>query len=162
MLENTVSPNHPPYTKEPRVCLPDKFGRDSKTFPRIHQPARAGFPTTIRSVQHRSKDDRDSWYSFDRETPWLGKSLPRKAAPSTNTILSAWPRFKKNSELPLAKSTKPNLQNSNFAPLGREINLALPVASFHQLTADLDWNDSALRASFTLDSATKSRTPWSI
>ncbi|KAH9244943.1 hypothetical protein BASA81_017620 [Batrachochytrium salamandrivorans] len=71
MLENTVSSNSLPYTKEPRVCLPDKFDWNPKTFPRVHQPARAGFPTTIRSVQHRSKDDRDSRYSFDRKRPGL-------------------------------------------------------------------------------------------
>ncbi|KAH9251020.1 hypothetical protein BASA81_011197 [Batrachochytrium salamandrivorans] len=57
--------------------------------------------------------------------------------------------LERNSEPPLAKSTKLNLRNLNFAPLGREINLApVYVASFHQLTADLDWNDSALRAQF--------------
>ncbi|KAH9263185.1 hypothetical protein BASA83_013486 [Batrachochytrium salamandrivorans] len=111
MLENTVSSNLP-YTKDlGYASLTNSM--ELEKLPRVHQPARAGFPTTIRSVQHRSKDDRDSRYSL------TGNAL-------------AW-----------------------------EINLAVYVASFHQLTADLDWNDSALRAHFTLDSATKSRTPWS-
>ncbi|KAH9247856.1 hypothetical protein BASA81_014539 [Batrachochytrium salamandrivorans] len=32
MLENTVSSNSLPYTKEPRVCLPDKFDGTRKNF----------------------------------------------------------------------------------------------------------------------------------
>ncbi|KAH6573373.1 hypothetical protein BASA62_002990 [Batrachochytrium salamandrivorans] len=76
MLENTVSSNSLPYTKEPRVCLPDKVRWNSEKLSRVYQPARAGFPTAIRSVQHRPKDDRDSRYSFDRKRPGLaGKSI---------------------------------------------------------------------------------------
>ncbi|KAH9264569.1 hypothetical protein BASA83_011974 [Batrachochytrium salamandrivorans] len=103
MLENTVSSNSLPYTKNLGCAFPISLTGTLKHSAGLSTTARAGFPTTIRSVQHRSKDDCDSRYSFDRKRPWLGR---------------------------------------------QEINPAVYVALFHQLTADLDWNDSALRAQF--------------
>ncbi|KAH9268690.1 hypothetical protein BASA83_009170 [Batrachochytrium salamandrivorans] len=50
---------------------------------------------------------------------------------------------------------------SNYNPIGREINLLRLCGLFHQLTADLDWNDSALRAQFYFGLSYESRMPWS-
>ncbi|KAH9244978.1 hypothetical protein BASA81_017585 [Batrachochytrium salamandrivorans] len=80
MLENTVSNNPLPYTKEPRVCLPDKFDGTRKHF--------RGFINQLELV-------------FQLQSDRQGNQ-----------------------------------------------SCSVYVASFHQLTADLDWNDSALRAQF--------------
>ncbi|KAH9263040.1 hypothetical protein BASA83_013656 [Batrachochytrium salamandrivorans] len=119
MLENTVSPNHPPYTKEPRVCLPDKFDGTRKHF--------RGFINQLELVFQLQSDR----YNTDQKMiATLGTLLTGNALAWYNPYLekphlyeydlSAWPRFKEKLRATFGEINQPSLQNSNFAPLGRE------------------------------------------
>ncbi|KAH9263649.1 hypothetical protein BASA83_012959 [Batrachochytrium salamandrivorans] len=102
MLENTVSSNSLPYTKEPRVCLPDKFDGTRKNF--------RGFINQLELVFQLQSDR----YNTDQ-----------KMIATLGTLLTG----------------------NALAWQGNQ-SCSVYVALFHQLTADLDWNDSALRAQF--------------
>ncbi|KAH9244815.1 hypothetical protein BASA81_017755 [Batrachochytrium salamandrivorans] len=115
MLENTVSSNSLPYTKEPRVCLPDKFDGTRKNF--------RGFINQLELVFQLQSDR----YNTDQ-----------KMIATLGTLLTG----------------------NALAWQGNQ-SCSVYVASFHQLTADLDWNDSALRAQFYFGLSYEIKTPWS-
>ncbi|KAH6566543.1 hypothetical protein BASA62_006640 [Batrachochytrium salamandrivorans] len=106
---------------EPKVALPDKFDGSCLYF--------SGFINQLELVFQLQSDR----YNTDQKMiATLGTLLTGNALAWYNPYLE-----------------KPHLYEYDLSAWPREINPALSMwLCFHQLTADLDWNDSALRAQF--------------
>ncbi|KAH9244304.1 hypothetical protein BASA81_018310 [Batrachochytrium salamandrivorans] len=83
MLENTVSSNSLPYTKEPRVCLPDKFDGTRKTS--------AGSSTSSSWFSNYNPIDLDWNDSALRAQFYFGLSYEIRTPWSTSTLLQLFP-----------------------------------------------------------------------